>query len=152
MHIEICRALPEQSEALTAIALAAKRYWGYPERWMQLWMPELTFSRAYFEENESWAAVKDGRLIGFCTLQEKDENAWLENLWVRPESMGQGAGKTMFSHAVELSRGRGFRWLRWESDPHAIGFYEKMGGHIIGERRSEVDGETRLLPMMELEL
>jgi ribosomal protein S18 acetylase RimI-like enzyme len=150
--IEIRRALPEEADALTGIALAAKRHWGYPESWMALWTPELTFHPDYFEANESWAAVTDGRLVGFYTLQERDGNAWLENLWVAPEYMGRGVGRTLWAHAVNQSRRHGFRLLRFESDPNAAGFYEKMGAHKVGERKSAVDGQPRLLPIMEMEL
>ncbi|MCL4530843.1 MAG: hypothetical protein M1485_06230 [Chloroflexi bacterium] len=42
MNIEIRRALPEEADALTEIAIAAKRHWGYPERWIEIWMPSPT--------------------------------------------------------------------------------------------------------------
>jgi len=56
----------------------------------------------------------------------------------------------LFIHAVELVRQRGYKILQLEADPNAIGFYEKMGMLKIGERRSEVDGKPRILPIMEL--
>jgi ribosomal protein S18 acetylase RimI-like enzyme len=152
MHLQIHRARPEQAETLTQIALAAKAYWGYPERWMELWKPQLTFSSDYFEENESWVAEMDQAPVGFCTLLEKDRNVWIENLWVTPEVIGKGVGKRLFLHALELSRQRGFGYLRLEADPNAAGFYEKMGMRKIGERKSEIEGEPRLLPLMELRL
>lgn len=150
MNIEIRRALPENAEALTAIAIAAKGYWGYPERWMQIWKPELTFDAEYFEKNESWAANTENQPIGFDTLLEKNDTAWLENLWVIPSQMGQGTGSALFKHALHLSKQRGYHVLRLESDPNAIGFYKKMGAYRIGERLSEVDGQPRILPIMEL--
>ena len=54
--ISIRRARPEEANELTRIALAAKRHWGYPERWMEIWRPQLTFSIDYFEQNEIWVA------------------------------------------------------------------------------------------------
>lgn len=150
--IQIRRALPEEADALSLIAVAAKRSWGYPERWMKLWMPELTFAPEYFERNESWAAVSDGKPVGFYTLQERDGKAWLENLWVKPEHMGRGIGGTLLTHALDESRQRGFRALRFESDPNAVGFYEKMGAHKVGERQSELEGRPRILPVMEIDL
>lgn len=152
MHLQIHRARPEQAETLTQIAQTAKAYWGYPERWMELWKPQLTFSSDYFEENESWVAEMDQRPIGFYTLLEKEGNAWLENLWVSPDMIGQGVGKRLFLHALELSRQRGFVSLRLEADPNATGFYEKMGMKKIGERESEIEGQPRILPIMEIRL
>jgi len=150
--IAIRRALPDDAEVLTNIAIAAKGHWGYPERWMQIWKPELTFNAEYFEVNESWAASIKDQLVGFYTLLEKDGDAWLENLWVLPAQMGRGIGKALLGHALRLAQARGYHILRLESDPNAVGFYEKMGAHPVGERRSEVEGQPRLLPIMELKL
>ena len=152
MDLQIHPAMPEQAEILSRIALAAKGYWGYPERWMEVWKPQLTFSPAYFEENESWVAEIDRVPVAFYTLLEKDGQAWLENLWVSPEFIGKGVGKRLFFHALELSRQRGFENLRLEADPNAAGFYEKMGMYKIGERWSEVEGQPRILPVMEIRL
>jgi ribosomal protein S18 acetylase RimI-like enzyme len=150
--ISIRRAAPKEAKTLTEIAIAAKRHWGYPERWMEFWTPQLTFSPAYFEENESWAAETDHTPIGFYTILEKDGSAWLENLWVSPEFIGKGVGKELFLHAVALARQRGYERLQLEADPNATGFYEKMGMKKVGERVSEVEGQPRVLPMMELRL
>jgi len=151
-EILLTRAKPEQADALTQIALAAKSHWGYPERWMEVWKPQLTFTPEYFEENESWIAEIDQTPVAFYTLLDRDGNAWIENLWVSPEQMGKGLGKRLFLHALERSRKRGFQTLQLEADPNAVGFYEKMGMKQIGERISEMEGQPRLLPVLELRL
>jgi GNAT superfamily N-acetyltransferase len=150
--ISIQRVHPNHAVQLTQIALAAKAHWGYPERWMEIWKPQLTFRPQYFIDNEGWAAMIDKTPIGFYTLEERNGNAWLENLWVLPEYIGKGVGKALFLHAAELSRQRGARILQLEADPNAAGFYEKMGMHKIGERHSEVDGQPRVLPILEMRL
>ena len=152
MNFQILPAKPEQAAALTQIALSAKAHWGYPARWIELWMPQLTFEPGYFEENESWVAEIDQVPVAFYTLLEKDGEAWVENLWVSPEFIGKGVGKRLFFHALELSRQRGFENLRLEADPNAAGFYEKMGMKKIGERRSEIEGQPRTLPILEIRL
>jgi GNAT superfamily N-acetyltransferase len=150
--ISIRHVLPEEAAVLSRIAWAAKSHWGYPERWMDIWKPQLTFVPEYFEENEGWLAEINGVPIAFYTLLENDGRAWIENLWVLPEFIGKGVGKRLFSHALELSRQRKYTHLRLEADPNAVGFYEKMGMKKIGEQVSEVDGQPRILPIMELEL
>lgn len=152
MTIHIRRAHPADANALTVIAISAKRHWGYPERWIEIWRPQLTFSPQYFEENESWAAVMNGAPVAFYTLQEQQGNAWLENLWVLPEWMGRGIGKRLFLHAVDMARQRGYTLLQLEADPNAVGFYEKMGMRRVGERQSEIEGQPRILPIMEMAL
>ncbi|HET9590316.1 MAG TPA: GNAT family N-acetyltransferase [Anaerolineales bacterium] len=150
--ISLRRAIPSEANVLTEIAFSAKAHWGYPEHWLQIWKPQLTFSPEYFEKNESWVIADDARPIAFYTLQERSGNAWIENLWVLPEYIGQGIGKQLFLHAIGLARQRGFKTLQLEADPNAAAFYEKMGMHKIGERRSEVDGQPRSLPLMEMSL
>lgn len=150
--ISIQPARPEQANQLTRIALAAKAHWGYPERWMEIWSPQLTFSPDYFVNHESWAAIVNESPIGFYTLDEKNGNAWLDDLWVLPEYIGKGVGKRLFLHAAELSRQRGYKALQLEADPNAVGFYEKMGMRKIGERHSEIEGQPRILPIMEMSL
>ena len=145
-------AIPEDAYALTQIALAAKRHWGYPERWMEIWTPQLTFTPEYFEEHESWVAIDGDQQIGFYTLQDKNGIAWIENLWVLPAYIGKGVGRQLFLHALELARQREYKTLQLEADPNAAGFYEKMDMHKIGERHSEVDSQPRILPIMEMTL
>ena len=148
--ILIRRIDPKEADALTQIALSAKRHWGYPERWMEIWTPQLTFTPDYLEEHEGWAAIDNEKVIAFYTLEDKNEIAWLENLWVLPEYIGKGIGKELFHHVIALARRRGYKSLQLEADPNALGFYEKMGMKKIGERYSEVDGSTRVLPIMEI--
>jgi ribosomal protein S18 acetylase RimI-like enzyme len=150
MNRQIRRAFPIEAAQLSRIAFSAKAHWGYPKRWMEIWKPQLTFSPEYIEENESWVAVPHKRPVGFYTLQEKNGNAWIENLWVLPDYIGKGIGKALFFHAVDLSRQRNYKILQLEADPHAIGFYEKMGMYKISERQYEMEGQLRVLPTMEL--
>jgi len=150
--IIIRRVVPKEADVLTHVALSAKRHWGYPEHWMEIWTPELTFAPEYFEDNESWVAVDNEMPIGFYTLQERNGNAWIENLWVLPEQMGKGVGKRLFLHAISRSLKLGYKILQLEADPNAVGFYEKMGMHKIGERHSEIEGQPRRLPIMQINL
>lgn len=150
--ISIRRVMAEEAEVLSQIAQSAKAHWGYPKRWMEIWTPFLTFSPEYFVEHEGWTAVLDNKPIGFYTLHERNGNAWVDDLWVLPEYIGQGVGRQLFLDAISRARQMGYERLQLEADPNAVGFYEKMGMHKIGERYSEVDGEPRILPIMELAL
>jgi GNAT superfamily N-acetyltransferase len=150
--IQIRRALPADAEAVSQIAIAAKWHWQYPERWMELWIPQLTFPPAYFEEHENWVAELDDTPVAFYTWQTRAENAWLENLWVTPECIGRGIGSRLFAHALDLSRQRGCHSMQTEAEPNAVGFYEKVGMRKIGEHQYDLDGQPRILPLMEMEL
>lgn len=150
--ISIERADPARADELSRIAFAAKAHWGYPERWMDMWVPQLSFRAEYFEQYESWVALDGEKPVAFYTWEEKKGHAWLENLWVLPEYMGRGIGRMLFLHAVEESRQRGYKRLQLEADPHAVGFYERMGMRKISERSYEIEGKPRILPTMEMEL
>ena len=152
MNLQIRRAFPHEADILSQIAFSAKAHWGYPQRWLEIWKPQLTFSAEYLEQHESWVAEKEELPIAFYVLQEKEKSAWIEDLWVSPEFIGAGIGKRLFLHAAELSRQRGYKTLQLESDPNAVGFYKKMGMVQIGERHSEVGNEPRILPIMEMKL
>lgn len=130
---------------MTGITLAAKRHWGYPERWMQLWLPQLAISAEYISGNETWAAQKADRFVAWYSLAETDGELWLDNLWVLPDFIGQGIGKTLFLHALGRSRLRNASVLKMVADPNAEVFYRRMGAIKIGEQRGEVDGALRIL-------
>ena len=150
--IHIRPAAPNEAEVLTRIAISSKAYWGYPAHWMEVWKPQLTLSSEYFEVNESWMAEVEGTPVGFYTVQDKNGNAWIENLWILPEYIGQDIGRQLFIHAVSRSRLKGHLILQLEADPNAQGFYEKMGMYRIGGRETEIEGQPRVLPIMEMKL
>lgn len=149
-HIE--KARPEHTGILTEIAISAKRHWNYPERWIELWIPSLTISPEYISKNKTWVAVPGLKPAGFYSLHQDSESLWLENLWVLPEFMGQGIGKQLFQHALVRGKLFGISSLKIEADPNAQSFYEKMGARKVGERHSQMDGEPRILPIMEINL
>ena len=150
MNISVRPAQPDEADALSKIAFLAKAYWGYPERWMEIWNPQLTFSQEYFAENESWVADVENEQVAFYTIQERDDNAWIENLWVLPEYIGKGVGKQLFVHALSRARELGYSKLKLEADPNAVGFYEKLGMIKIAERNYPIEGQDRILPVMEI--
>lgn len=148
--ISIRRALPDEAERLTAIALAAKRHWGYSEREMEIWTPALTITRAFILANEVWVAESDGSLAGFHALIFSKRRANLEHLWISPPYMRQGIGRALFEHAAGLCRERGYQVMEIVSDPNAQGFYERMGAGKVGVSLGEVDGQLRSLPILEM--
>ncbi|GAB4572063.1 MAG: GNAT family N-acetyltransferase [Anaerolineales bacterium] len=148
----IIPAKPEHAVILTQITIAAKRHWNYPEHWIQSWLPALTISSKYVSENETWMAVIENAPVAYYSLKQDADDLWLDNLWVLPEYMGKGIGKRLFEHAVERSRQRGVTVFKIEADPNAESFYKHMGARRVSEHRSEIDGQPRILPVMEIDL
>jgi GNAT superfamily N-acetyltransferase len=147
----IRRALPTEAEALTAIAQDAKRYWGYPENWLQLWQDDLTIQTEFIEKNPVFVAEDSGQVLGFYALVLGGDKAQLEHLWVAPARIGSGVGKELFLHAMQNAAGQNVSEVEISSDPNAEGFYQKMGAHRIGESVSEIDGQPRSLPLLTID-
>ena len=150
--MEIVRANPPDAAALSAIAWAAKAYWGYPAHWMEQWRELLTITPQFIAANETFAAVADGQLIGFHALHESAGTLRLEHLWILPEQIGKGIGRGLFTHAVERASLRGVRCLTIEADPNAEPFYRHMGATRISTVASEIDGRRRELPLLTFDL
>src|SRR5687767_9592789 len=102
--MEITPAKPDDAATLTAIAFAAKRHWGYPERWMETWRDDLTVFPAFVDSHETYAAIIDGRTVGFYALGQKSDRLDLLHMWVLPDAMGRGVGRSLFLHAIERTK------------------------------------------------
>jgi GNAT superfamily N-acetyltransferase len=155
--MEIVRATPELAGALTAISLAAKRYWKYPESWIEAWTPQLTITPEYVAACPTYAALEDEQPVAFYALvlwpaAAGELRAQLDHLWLRPDWIGRGLGRTLFEHAVATARQLGAADLFLEAEPNAEPFYRHMGARRTGERIGEIEGQPRVLPLMELTL
>ena len=150
--MQIVRAQPEDAEALTKIAYAAKRHWGYPERWIESWRDTLTIRAEFIAANVAWCAIEDSRAVGFYVLTNESDGLHLDHLWIAPAAMGHGIGRALFEHAVEQTRELGHRTLKIEADPHAEGFYARMGARRVGEADTEIEGQRRKLPLLLYQL
>lgn len=150
--LEIRRATPDQAETLTQIAFAAKRHWGYPERWIQIWSPLLTISSEFIETHDTYVAYVGGEPVGFYAISVEEEKAGVEHLWVLPDFIGKGIGAALFRHMISRCKDLGVQVLEIESDPNAQGFYEHMGAKVVGEYVGEVEGQPRILPVLEITL
>ena len=150
--ISIVRTKPEFADTLTQITISAKRHWKYPEKWIQLWLPQLTITAEYVSENEVWAASDEGRIVGYYALRQVNRDCWLDNLWVLPGFMDRGIGRSLFEHALGRCRELDGSILKIEADPNAQGFYEHMGARKVGEHHTSVENQPRILPLMEIQV
>jgi GNAT superfamily N-acetyltransferase len=148
----ILRAEPGDARQLTEIAFAAKRHWGYPERWIASWSDLLTMKPGFIVSHETYKAVLEDRSVGFYALGRKEDRLDLVHLWVLPEVKGRGVGRALFLHAVERTRALGYSQLEIESDPNAEGFYQRLGARRVGSRIREVEQERRELPVLICEI
>ena len=151
MAIEIVRATRANAVQLTQIAHSAKSFWGYPSQWIDLWRDQLTISSAYIDTHDVYIAVDVADLIlGFYALGGDPGRLMLEHLWIQPSSFGAGVGRALFMHAVDRAHGMGAATLEIESDPHAEGFYLRMGAITVGEVTYEMEVQLRSLTLLAM--
>jgi ribosomal protein S18 acetylase RimI-like enzyme len=147
--MKIVRAQPEDADALTNVALAAKRHWGYPEDWIRRWEEALTVTPLYVRAHPTYVAQGDKKIVGFCALLVQPGEAVLDHLWVLPAAMGMGVGRALFLHAEKIAREAGAIRMKIVGDPHAEGFYRRMGARVYGREPAAMDNQARFLPLLE---
>lgn len=142
--------LAMDARQLTEIAHAAKRHWGYPQSWIQLWQEDLTVAPQYIDENPVYVAEIDNRIVGFVGLDINGLEAEIDHLWVLPEYMGLGIGRLLVSCALKHCKSNGVEGLRVVSDPNAIEFYCKLGAVYQGQVESTP--APRKLPVLQFDI
>ena len=147
----IRRARPDEANALSALAARSKAHWGYDAAFMARVQDAMTLRAEDVDRHEVWVLESEsGTPIGYHRVIPGDP-AELEDLWVEPAAIGSGVGRRLFDHAVEIARGVGASALEIDADPHAVGFYERMGAVRIGETSSKlIPGRT--LPRLRMPL
>jgi GNAT superfamily N-acetyltransferase len=137
-------ASPRDDRRLRAVAEESKSHWGYEPERVREWAAGLDLSR------EIWVAERDGELVAWAAVLAPEEGVCeLDDLWVAPDAIGSGIGTALFRHAQARARELGAHALRWEAEPNAVGFYERMGAAAVGTATSSWG---RTLPVMRVEL
>ena len=104
------------------------------------------------EAGPAFVAIVKDEIVGCCALVVTDSLAEIEHMWIKPAHMGSGVGRALFTHASKRAAELKLRVLELSADPNAEGFYARMGATRIGEVRADMDGQSRVLPRMRIEL
>ncbi len=150
--LTICRADSEEAACLTEIAFAAKRHWGYPETWIEVWREDLTITPEFIALNEVFIVCEQDKPIGFYALVTSEGTTELDHLWVLPEWMGKGIGRRLLAHAIDRAAAANIATIEIVSDPNAEAFYLKAGARKIGEVLSTIEGQRRCLPRLAIDI
>lgn len=157
----ISNADENESEILTSISFASKRYWKYPEEYFEIWKEELTITYEYINQNQVYVAKTDGKAIGFISIVEVEEDFqageltikkgyWLDHIFIHPNYIGKNVGSELVLFAKVLCRKKNIGSLNILSDPNAKGFYSKIGAEYIREVPSNIKGRTVSLYKLEI--
>lgn len=151
-----------EAPALTELCTRSKAYWGYDAAFMAAAARTIEIRERNIRAKRILVAVSDFNsprqsaqvpLLGVAAVMPMDGRGLfdLSHLFVAPEAFGQGIGRALFDAAVQLATAQGARRLSILSDPHAAGFYEKLGAIRHGEAPSDAVPH-RMLPLFEFDL
>jgi GNAT superfamily N-acetyltransferase len=145
----IRRAVAQEAEQLSALALRAKAHWEYADAQLAAWQPSLAISAESVLVRPTFVAELDGRIVGFYSLTPS-ASAWeIDNLWVAPECMGRGFGRALVSHALQTAAAGGASSVLVDADPNAEPFYVACGAKQVGEVPAPIEGQPdRVRPQL----
>ena len=153
-QIKIRPARTQEADALSALCYRSKAHWGYGEEFMARSRASLTLSPEFIATGRVFVAEPEGcaplGVASVAPLKVKGDYD-LVHLFVEPSAMINGVGRLLFEAAANKARADGARRLVIQSDPHAVGFYRRLGATDAGEAPSDsIPG--RMLPMLHFEL
>ena len=138
-----------EAAALSRLKTRSKASHGYGPEAMATFAPGLVVAEA--DIARAWVVVgeRGGSLVGYARVERLDEPAavWLEDLFVDPGAQRQGVGTLLWEAAVDHARAVGAAELRFSADPHAVGFYERVGATV-----TRVTGSTYLPGLTKAEM
>ena len=149
--MKIRSAVPDEHEALSRLAYAAKAYWVYSSDQLSIWKSELTFKPETISAWPTWVAEIDAMPVGVVQLNPTVDPCELESLWVHPMAMGRGIGKALLRQALDAARQLGRSEVAIDSDPNAESFYLSCGAVRVGEVPAPIVGQPgRIRPQLRL--
>lgn len=118
---------------------------------MQRIMPDMIVHSDFLTAEHGMIAEEAGVVLGYAIVRVAGSEAFLRDLFVEPSRFREGAGRALFEAALRDAKRRGARTMTLEGDPHAIGFYKRMGMRQIGSKPS-IAGGGRMLPIMAMNI
>lgn len=113
----------------------------YDDAQRAAWSPEVPTHegwRARVEEAMTVVAERDGRLLGFMTLDL--ESGFLDFAYVAPEVMGQGVAAALYAMVEGRARVHGHTRLETEASLLAEPFFLRQGWRVVLRQQVERHG------------
>lgn len=91
------------------------------------------------KDNMLIGAFDDERMLGCCMLvEEQPDIVRLRQMAVLNDLQGKGIGRALMNFAENLARDRGYKIIRMHARDNAVGFYEKVGYKVKGDKFIEI--------------
>lgn len=105
------------------------------------WHEEKDLLRLRNPQYRNWFIERDDEKVGYLTLKQ-GEFLLVQSLYLLPQAQKQGIGKQAFAFIRRYCSDRGIQTFRCYCQPencNAIGFYEKMGGVVVGQEEGNAE-------------
>ncbi len=84
-------------------------------------------------------AFDEDQMLACCMLTKADKTSLrLRQMAVQNNLQGKGIGASMMNFAEIIARDKGYKKLIMHARETALGFYEKLGYKVVGDKFSEV--------------
>ena len=147
-------AAAHEAAEISSLAIRSKAYWGYTKEFMETCREELTVTSDEIDSPSLHYVVAEcgAKIVGFYGIEHLADSEYeLEALFVEPEHIGTGIGRSLMNHAKKTAKEMGGRTLVIQGDPNAEKFYRAAGGELISKRESySIPG--RFLPVFAIDL
>ncbi|WP_404328567.1 GNAT family N-acetyltransferase [Mesobacillus maritimus] len=101
--------------------------------------PNRTIVEEYVKRGECYIAERDSQVIGvYVLLLTRPETVELMNVAVAEKHHGEGIGKRLVIHAIQIAKGKGYKTIEVGTGNSSIGqlaLYQKCGFRITGVDR-----------------
>ena len=125
--MDVRAARPDEAEALSGLIMRSKAYWGYDEAFLAGCRDELRLRPDEVVERRTVVAERDGVVLGVATLEGDPPDGEIGLLFVEPDAMGRGVGRSLYRRVMAEAGRLGFTLATIDSDPNAVEFYLAMG-------------------------
>jgi GNAT superfamily N-acetyltransferase len=148
---EIRRARPNEIDVVRGLIVESMGHWDRSPAYLAEAAGLMSLDAGDLARDEAFVLVIDAEIAGFSRFSVAARTAEIEELHIRPRWIGRGYGRALFEHLAGRARQRGAVKMRWSTDQHSLGFYERMGGRVVGTEPSGIAGDVPLT-LMELPL
>ena len=137
--------LAESGDVAALGAIAAAAYQKYIPRIGRAPAPVTADYAQAVRDGQAWAAVDDGRLVGFVILITRPGYLLLDNIAVLPAAQNRGIGARLMGLAEDHARSLGLAEIRLytnEAMTENLAYYARHG--YVETHRAEQDGFRRV--------
>ncbi len=146
------KAEPEDLNDINFLLKLSKSHWGYDESFMNDFMKQFGVTEEYLKTSTVHLFFVNEKLIGFYSFSLDDINLpQLDNFFLHPNFIGYGFGRQLWQHCCASALDNNIHEFTLWADPHAEGFYLKMGCERIRLQLSPL-GVDRYIPVMKYAL